>query len=205
MRMGDQGQSAADVINTYEQDDLADIFYHYGEERASRRVARAIVMARSEKPIETTTELAKIVVSALGTRKSRGASRIHPATKVFQALRIYVNKELEELQTGLQAAVNLLRDGGRLCVVSFHSLEDRIVKQFLLANSGNIPQGSRHSPPDATPGKWRGPTLILKRRKAFKPGEDETAMNPRARSARMRIATRTNENSDPLPASSERL
>lgn len=191
MRMAREGQTAAEVVNTYGEADLADIFYRYGEEHASRRIARAIVEIRGEKPIETTTGLAKIVVEAKGAKKSRGASRIHPATKVFQALRIYVNRELQELQCGLQAAVRLLREGGRLCVVSFHSLEDRIVKNFLLENSGNIPQGSRHSPPDATPGKWRGPTLILKRKKGITPGDAELANNPRARSARLRVATRS--------------
>ncbi len=205
MRMSSKGMSAADVVNTYEEKALADIFYHYGEEHASRRIARAITRARAEKPIETTTELAKIIVDAVGAKKTRGASRIHPATKVFQALRIFVNQELEELLAGLQAAVSLLREGGRLCVVSFHSLEDRLVKQFFNENSGNIPQGSRHSPPDATPGKWRGPTLILKRRKALKPGKEEIAQNPRARSARMRTAIRTAEKSVPATAPSERF
>ena len=205
MRMSRQGISAADVVNTFEEKALADIFYRYGEEHASRRIARAIIRDRAEKPIETTTDLAKIIVSAIGAKKARGASHIHPATKVFQALRIYVNRELEELRLGLQAAVSLLRDGGRLCVVSFHSLEDRLVKKFFNENSGNIPQGSRHSPPDATPGKWRGPTLILKRRKVLKPGKEEIATNPRARSARLRTAIRTAEKSIPATVSPERL
>jgi len=182
------GQSAADVINRYEEADLADIFYKFGEEHRSRRVAKAIVAARKQDKIETTGQLAEIVSHALG---GKGASKTHPATKVFQALRIYVNAELDELEAGLKAAVGLLKEGGRLAVVSFHSLEDRLVKQFFNELSGNIPQGSRHSPPDATPGKWRGPTLILERRGALKPTPVEQKQNPRARSARLRVAIRT--------------
>lgn len=190
MRMGREGESAADVVNSYSEKDLADIFYKYGEEHRSRRVAKAIVMARAENPITSTGQLSVIVAKALG---GKGASRLHPATKVFQALRIYVNAELDELEAGLKAAVKLLKEGGRLVVVSFHSLEDRMVKRFFNELSGNIPQGSRHSPPDATPGKWRGPTLILERKKALKASDAEQKLNPRARSARLRVAIRTSE------------
>ena len=190
MRMGRDGQNAADVVNSYSEKDLADIFYKFGEEYRSRRVAKAIVMARADTPITTTGQLASIVSKALG---GKGASKTHPATKVFQALRIYVNAELDELEAGLLAAVKLLKEGGRLVVVSFHSLEDRMVKRFFNELSGNIPQGSRHSPPDATPGKWRGPTLILERKKALKASEMEQKLNPRARSARLRVAIRTSE------------
>ncbi len=190
MRMGPGGESAADVVKSYSEKDLADIFYKFGEEHRSRRVAKAIVMARADGPISTTSQLSEIVVRALG---GKGASRLHPATKVFQALRIYVNAELDELEAGLLAAVKLLKEGGRLVVVSFHSLEDRMVKRFFNELSGNIPQGSRHSPPDATPGKWRGPTLILERKKALKARDLEQQENPRARSARLRVAIRTSE------------
>lgn len=191
MRMEKAGESAADIINNYKESELADIFYIYGEEHRSRRIAKAIAEARRDAPIETTAKLAGIIVDAIGGKKMLGASRIHPATKVFQALRIYVNRELNELKDGLEAAVRILKEGGRLCVVTFHSLEDRIVKSFFNERSGNIPQGSRHSPPDATPGKWRGPTLILKHKKGTKPSATEVAINPRARSARLRTAIRT--------------
>ncbi len=191
MRMDRKGETAADVVNTYAEEDLANIFYNFGEERASRRIARFIVKARAEAPVKTTTELAKIVIDALGAKKSMAARRTHPATKVFQALRIYINRELDELLQGLNVSLQLLREGGRLAVVSFHSLEDRMVKNFYFENSGNIPQGSRHSPPDATPGKWRGPTLILAQKKRIKASEEEIAANPRARSASLRVATRS--------------
>ncbi len=190
MRMGRTGESAADIVNSYSEKDLADIFYKFGEEHRSRRVAKAISIARTDSPITTTAQLAAIVSKALG---GKGASKTHPATKVFQALRIFVNAELDELEAGLRAAVKLLKEGGRLVVVSFHSLEDRLVKTFFNELSGNIPQGSRHSPPDATPGKWRGPTLILERRKALKPSEFEQNQNPRARSARLRVAIRNSQ------------
>lgn len=191
MRMSRHGESAADVVNGYPEAELADIFYRFGEEKKSRRIAKKIVAARKQQPIRTTTELARIVGEALGVRSGRGARRTHPATRVFQALRIYVNQELGELEAGLKAAERILREGGRLAVVTFHSLEDRIVKQFFKSRSGQIPQGSRHSPPDATPGKWREPTLFLERRSAITPGEAEISANPRARSARLRVAIRT--------------
>lgn len=191
MRMDGKGESAADVVNGYPESELADIIYRYGEEKKSRRIAKKIVEAREKNPIRTTTELARIVSKALGAGNARGARRTHPATRVFQALRIYVNQELSELEAGLKAAERILSEGGRLAVVTFHSLEDRIVKTFFKLRSGQIPQGSRHSPPDATPGKWREPTLFLERSSAITPGEAEIAANPRARSAKLRVAVRT--------------
>jgi 16S rRNA (cytosine1402-N4)-methyltransferase len=191
MRMSKAGLSAAEVVNTFSERQLADIFFAFGEEKKSRRIAKKIVAARAVKPIATTAELSALVCKALGAKTSRGASALHPATRVFQALRIFVNRELDELERGLAAAERILREGGRLAVVSFHSLEDRIVKTFLKQRSGNIPQGSRHSPPDATPGKWREPTLFLPLKKAQTPGEAEIEANPRARSAKLRVAVRT--------------
>ena len=183
MRMSQAGESAADVVNSREQDDLADIIYQYGEERRSRAVARAIIRARETGPIERTADLARIVAKAVG-----GSGRIHPATRTFQALRIYVNSEMEELRLGLRAAERLLATGGWLAVVSFHSLEDRQVKKFLSQRSGAQPQGSRHRPPSNDD---RAVTFRLPRRGAAKPGAGEIAANPRARSARLRVAQRT--------------
>ncbi|MBT7758070.1 MAG: 16S rRNA (cytosine(1402)-N(4))-methyltransferase RsmH, partial [Rhodospirillaceae bacterium] len=183
MRMSQQGESAADVVNSREQDDLADIIYQFGDERRSRAVARAIVRARKIAPIERTGALAEIVAKAVG-----GAGRIHPATRTFQALRIYVNSEIEELRLGLAAAERLLAPQGWLAVVSFHSLEDREVKQFLSERAGLRPQGSRHRPPS---NDNRPVTFNLPRRGVTKPHADEIAANPRARSARLRVAQRT--------------
>ena len=183
MRMSRMGESAADVVNTRPADELADIIYHYGEERRSRAVARAIVRAREAAPFARTAQLAEVVAKAVG-----GAGRIHPATRTFQALRIYVNAEIDELRQGLRAAERLLAPLGWLAVVSFHSLEDREVKQFLAARSGARPGGSRHRPPsnDNQPA-----TFVLPRRGAIKPTAEEIAANPRARSARLRVAQRT--------------
>jgi 16S rRNA (cytosine1402-N4)-methyltransferase len=140
MRMSQSGESAADFVNTAEEADIADVIYLYGEEPKSRRIARAIVAAR---PIDTTTKLADVVRKALGHRA--GAPK-DPATRTFQALRIHINRELDELTAGLEAAERILKPGGRLAVVSFHSLEDRIVKQFLRERSGSMAAGSRHMP-----------------------------------------------------------
>jgi len=183
MRMSQSGESAADVVNSQAQDDLADIIYQFGDERRSRAVARAIVRAREEAAIERTVRLAEIVAKAVG-----GSGRIHPATRTFQALRIYVNGEIDELRLGLRAAERLLAPQGWLAVVSFHSLEDREVKQFLSERAGPRPQGSRHRPPSDDN---RPITFQLPRRGATKPGADEIAANPRARSARLRVAQRT--------------
>jgi len=185
MRMGDIGMTAADVVNELAEQELADIIYQYGEERASRRVARAIVELRSESPITRTSQLARVVRSAVAKSKDG----IDPATRTFQALRIYVNDELGELDRGLQAAERLLGPGGRLAVVSFHSLEDRRVKTFLQERSGLGPRPSRHAPQLA--GVEPEPTFRLIKRGTIKPTSSETATNPRARSARLRVAERT--------------
>lgn len=181
MRMEQQGPSAADFLNTAPEEDIADVLYRYGEERQSRRIARAIVAAR---PLSTTDELANVVRKALGHRP--GAPK-DPATRSFQAIRIHVNAELDELETGLAAAESLLTAGGRLAVVSFHSLEDRIVKQFLREASGAVASGSRHLPQVAQGGR---PTFAQVA-KAVRPSAAEVARNPRSRSATLRSATRT--------------
>jgi len=182
MRMGGEGPSAADVVAHASERDLADIIYRLGDERRSRAVARAIAAARAAQPIRTTRALAEIVARAVPGRPGG----IHPATRTFQALRIFVNEELEELAAGLAAAERILKPGGRLAVVSFHSLEDRIVKSFLAARSG-APAVSRHVPEVAA----AAPSFKLLTRKPVEPGEAEVAANPRARSARLRAAERT--------------
>ena len=185
MRMGDSGLTAADLVNEAEPSELSRIFKVYGEEKQSRRVAGFIVRRRTETPFSRTLDLAEVVENALGGR--RGA-RIHPATRVFQALRIAVNEELTELEQGLVAAERTLKAGGRLAVVSFHSLEDRIVKAFLTERAGRLGEGSRHAPPRVAEQK---PSFEIVRVGASGPGEDEIARNPRARSAKFRAATRT--------------
>lgn len=185
MRMGGSGATAADVVNTADPDDLANVIYKYGEERQSRRIARAIVAVRAKKPFSRTAELAALIEDTIGRKP--GAA-IHPATRTFQALRIYVNDELGELERGLAGAERLLCAGGRLCVVSFHSLEDRIVKTFLRTRSGETGGVSRHLP-EAKPA--RAASFRLDTRKAVRATRDEEAANPRARSARLRAAVRT--------------
>jgi len=184
MRMGRHGKTAADLVNELPEGELADLIFALGEERHSRRVARAIVTARAAAPIRTTTALAEIVRGALPP--ARGG--IDPATRTFQALRIAVNDELGELDRGLTAAERVLEPGGRLAVVSFHSLEDRRVKEFLRRRSEAAPRGSRHLP--AAPA-GRSPSFRLLSRRAVQPGEAELRRNPRARSARLRAAERT--------------
>ena len=180
MRMAQDGPSAADFVNTADEAEIADVLYRYGEERQSRRIARAIVAAR---PLTTTGELARVVRRALGWHQ--GAPK-DPATRSFQAIRIHVNAELDELEAGLAAAEQLLRPGGCLAVVSFHSLEDRIVKQALREASGGKAGGSRHLP------EVRGAAPVFEKvSKAIRPGEAEVAANPRARSATLRTAIRT--------------
>ncbi len=181
MRMSQSGPTAADFVNTAPEADIADVLYRYGEERQSRRVARAIVAAR---PLATTGDLAATVRKALGHRP--GAPK-DPATRSFQAIRIHVNGELDELEEGLRAAEVLLRAGGRLAVVSFHSLEDRIVKQFLREASGATARSSRHLPQPAASAH----PVFADVGKAIRAGEAEIARNPRARSATLRAATRT--------------
>lgn len=194
MRMEGAGASAADLVNEAPEAELADIFFHYGEERRSRAVARAVIEARRRAPITRTAELAEIVAGIV-----RAEPGLHPATRVFQGLRIAVNDELGELVRALHAAEGLLKVGGRLAVVTFHSLEDRIVKQFLAARSGRIPAASRHIPSaSAAPVRsllpvTKGPVL---------PGEAECRDNPRARSAKLRAAERTDA---PLPQPVEGL
>ncbi|MDP6812502.1 MAG: 16S rRNA (cytosine(1402)-N(4))-methyltransferase RsmH [Alphaproteobacteria bacterium] len=189
MRMSRAGESAADVVNSRSRDELADLIYQFGEERRSRAVARAIVEARAAAPISRTGQLAEIVARAVGR-----AGRIHPATRTFQALRIYVNREIEELRLALGAAERLLAPRGHLAVVSFHSLEDREVKRFLTERSGGAARGSRHRPPEQDGGPI---TFELPRRGVNKPSAAEIAANPRARSARLRSARRTEA---PAPA-----
>lgn len=181
MRMAQDGPSAADFVNTADEAEIADVLFHYGEERQSRRVARAIVAAR---PLTTTGELARVVRKALGHRP--GAPK-DPATRSFQAIRIHVNAELDELREGLEGAEALLRSGGRLAVVSFHSLEDRIVKQFLREASGAMAGGSRHMPQVQT----GDAATFASVSKAVRPSEAEVIRNPRARSATLRSAIRT--------------
>ena len=183
MRMGSDGPSAADLVNSAPEGHLADIIRTYGEDRAARRIARAIVARRVEAPIVTTLQLAEAVASAVAAPRP---GQIHPATRTFQGLRIAVNDELGQLANGLHAAERLLGPGGRLVAVTFHSLEDRIVKRFLQVASGSAGRGSRHMPerPDERP-RFHRPD------KAVVPGQTEVDANPRARSARLRAATRT--------------
>ena len=184
------GPSAADVVNTMPEAELADIIFRYGDERRSRHVARAIVRTRGERPIARTGELATIVRKAVKPGGNKGPSRIDAATRTFQALRIYVNDEIGEIGRGLDAAERLLAPGGRLAVVSFHSLEDRVVKEFLRVRSGDVPRRSRHVPeaPDTAP---RASTFQPLFRGTCRPSRAECAANARARSARMRAAMRS--------------
>jgi 16S rRNA (cytosine1402-N4)-methyltransferase len=185
MRMGRDGPTAADLVNAAPEEELSRIFWTYGEERASRRIAHVLVRRRADAPFERTLDLAETVERAVGGR--RGAP-VHPATRVFQALRVAVNDELGELSAGLSAAEQVLEPGGRLAVVSFHSLEDRIVKTFLAGRSGRTPAGSRHLPPGQAGPE---PTFELLFRGAREPSDAERAANPRARSAKLRAAVRT--------------
>lgn len=190
MRMAQSGASAADVVNTYAEEDLANIIYRFGEERKSRRIAAAIVRARTDNPFSTTKQLADLVEGVLGRPpRKKGQKQVHPATRTFQALRIYVNDELGELERGLVGAESTLGEGGRLVVVSFHSLEDRIVKKFMAERGGRMPAGSRHAPSAAEIGP--PPSFHLKVKGAVKPGKAELEVNPRARSSRLRAAIRT--------------
>ncbi len=183
MRMGGEGPSAADLVNTLDEEALANLIYAYGEERRSRAIARAIAKARAGAAITRTLELAQIVA-----RAAPGAGPIHPATRTFQALRIAVNDELGELTRGLTAAERVLCADGRLAVVTFHSLEDRIVKEFLAERAGRVPGASRHLPEAV---RSRAPSFELLSKKPIVPGDAEIARNPRARSAKLRAARRT--------------
>jgi 16S rRNA (cytosine1402-N4)-methyltransferase len=192
MRMSQDGPSAADLVNTADEGVLADILYHYGEERASRRIAHAIVAARAVKPITTTLRLAEIVAKCL-PRPKPGQS--HPATRSFQAIRIAVNTEFQELAEGLNAAERALKPGGLLAVVTFHSLEDRIVKRFFQLASGHEANANRYAPAKAdTTARFEMVT-----RKAVAPDDAEIARNPRARSAKLRVGRRTHAPAQTLP------
>lgn len=182
MRMGQSGMSAADLVNGADEETIANILYNYGEERASRRIARAIGKARTLDPIMTTARLAEIVASCL-PRPKPGQS--HPATRSFQAIRIAVNDELGELVAGLEASERALKAGGALAVVSFHSIEDRIVKRYLTQAAAKGGGGNRYAPE----AQIQAPRFTLD--KPISANEDELAQNPRARSARLRIAHRT--------------
>lgn len=184
MRMGQEGQSAADIVNEADETDLADILFTYGEERASRRIARKIVAERERDPITTTIRLAKIIEGCL-PRSKPGQS--HPATRSFQAIRIAVNDEYGQLCEGLEAAERALKPGGFLAVVTFHSVEDRMVKRFLLQRGGGMGNANRYSPVLETD----KPAFNIITKKAVAADEDEVAANPRARSAKLRVARRT--------------
>lgn len=190
MRMSSSGETAADVVNTYDEEDIANIIYQYGDERKSRRIASAIIKRRADQPFERTLDLANLVEKVVGRPPmKKGRKPVHPATRTFQALRIHVNDELGELKRGLAGAEELLREGGRLVVVSFHSLEDRIVKAFMAERSGRVPSASRHMPMQA--GMRPNASFRVESNRAGKPTAEEEAVNPRARSARIRVATRT--------------
>ena len=188
MRMSQSGESAADICNTADEAELADIIYLYGEERASRRIARAIVAAR---PVETTLQLAKIVEGCL-PRQKPGQS--NPATRTFQALRIAVNDEYGQLAGGLMAAERALRPGGQLAVVTFHSVEDRMVKRFFQIRSGGLGNANRYAPQ----AEVEAPGFEMVVRKAVAPDEDELSDNPRARSAKLRVGRRTEAPAKPV-------
>ena len=196
MRMSRHGQSAADLVATLGETELADIIYRYGEERLSRRIARAIVTARALQPIETTLQLASIIRAVMPPDRT---GRIDPATRSFQALRIYVNDELGEIQRGLEAAAFLLAPGGRLVVVSFHSLEDRIVKRFMIEAAGRLPSPSRHDPRVLETGRSVHARFRLIENKALRPGISETSINSRARSARLRALERLPDPPETIP------
>lgn len=184
MRLSGEGESAADFVNGASEAEIADVLYLYGEEPAARRIARAIV---ADRPFRTTGELAGLVRRVVKAGKGAKDTKRDPATRSFQAIRIRVNDELGELERGLEAAEIVLKPGGRLAVVSFHSLEDRIVKRFLAERSGSLPSGSRHLPVERNA---REPSFG-RPDKAVRPSEAELAANPRARSATLRVARRT--------------
>lgn len=191
MRMGHSGPTAADAVRVLPHSDLIRIFQVYGEERRARRAADFIVRAREEGDIVTTEELADIIERALGR-----SGKNHPATKVFQALRIFVNDELGELYRGLCAAESILKPGGRLIVVTFHSLEDRIVKSFIRRRAGDVKGGSRYAPEIKHEGP--APSFTEGKRSVVKPSKAEVAENARSRSAKLRFAIRTEAKSFPM-------
>jgi 16S rRNA (cytosine1402-N4)-methyltransferase len=185
MRMGGSGRSAAEILRDEDEATIADILFHFGEERAARRIARAIVADRKTKPFTSTLDLAGLVARVAPARRGE---LTHPATRTFQALRIAVNDELTELASGLCAAERLLKPGGRLAVVTFHSLEDRIVKQFLAGRSGRGRAASRRLPGEPAEAE---PTFDVPRGQPIEPSEAEEQSNPRSRSAKLRFGVRT--------------
>ena len=195
MRMSQEGISAADLVNEADEATLAAILFHFGEERASRRIAKTILKARAEAAITTTLELAALIEGCL-PRAKPGQS--HPATRSFQALRIAVNSEYEELFQGLMAAERALRPGGKLAVVTFHSVEDRMVKRFLTARSGGGGNANRFAPET----RREAPQFTVPHRKAIGPDAQELAENPRSRSAKLRVAIRTDAPSGAVDAKS---
>lgn len=196
MRMDRSGPTAADFVNTADEAEIADIIFRYGEEPRSRRIARAIVAAR---PIARTAELAAVVRKAVGHHPGQ---KKDPATRIFQAIRIHLNGELDELADGLEAAERVLRPGGRLAVVTFHSLEDRVVKRFLSARGGKAPARSRHVPDAAGLG---AATTFTRVAKPIRASEGEQQVNPRSRSATLRSATRTDALARPSKQGGSRL
>jgi 16S rRNA (cytosine1402-N4)-methyltransferase len=193
MRMGQGGASARDIVNSLGEQELAEVLFKLGEERRSRAIAKAIVKRRAEAPIATTAELADIVAGVLGLTREE---KKHPATRTFQGLRLYLNEELDELARGLSAAERLLEAGGRLAVVTFHSLEDRIAKRFFASRSAPPPRASRHLPEAG--GEIPAPSFRLLNRRPVEPNQAEISRNPRARSARLRAAERTGAPAHPL-------
>lgn len=187
MRMSQSGKTAADLVNSLKEEELADLIYKYGEERKSRTIARRIVEARKSAPIATTKQLAEIIYTVI----HRTPNAIDPATRTFQALRIAVNNELEELEKGLSGASSRLKEGGCLMVVDFHSLEDRIVKNFFKINSGKISRGSRYLPEAYVPS---AAAVFSFCSKAIAPSQEETGQNPRSRSAKLRYAIKNISN-----------
>jgi 16S rRNA (cytosine1402-N4)-methyltransferase len=193
MRMGEGGPTASDIVNALPERELAEIIGRLGEERRARAIAKAIVARRADQPITTTAELVDIVARVLGRKRDETK---HPATRTFQALRLYLNEELDELARGLSAAERLLRAGGRMAVVTFHSLEDRIAKRFLASRSAPPPRASRHMPEARAENIV--PSFRLLNRRPLEPNRAEIARNPRARSARLRAAERTEASAHPL-------
>jgi 16S rRNA (cytosine1402-N4)-methyltransferase len=193
MRMSGRGETAADFVNTAEEEEIADVIYAFGEEHKSRAIARAIVKRRAAAPYARTLELADTVLRVFHGRKVDGR---HPATRTFQALRIYINDELGELASALSAAERILKPGGRLVVVSFHSLEDRIVKRFFVERSGKAASGSRHFPQGSI--KSADASFRIVNSRPLTPSKGELDVNPRSRSARLRAGIRTDAASWPL-------
>lgn len=188
----EDGMTAADVVNTYRAERLADIFYHFGDERRARAIAKAIVADRAKEKFSRTRQLAELVTRIVGNRP---VEKKHPATRVFQALRIYVNDELGQLTRGLTGAERLLRPGGRLLVVTFHSIEDRIVKKFIKTRSGKMNGQSRHLPQNTA---VRAPSFQIVNQRGLPSSEEEINANVRARSARLRVALRTENPAWPI-------